>query len=125
MAYGENHDHNIGTSYCTIHAEEHALNKLPYVQPRKKKQRLDILVIRTTHTGSLGISKPCIRCTMLLEKELPSKGYILGNIYYTMSNDTIIKTNIEELVMQHSISPHLSLYYRIRQEKRDLKIIKS
>jgi hypothetical protein len=117
MAYGENHDHMNGNSYCSIHAEEHALNKLPPAPPRKKKPRIDILVIRTTHHGHFGISRPCMRCTMLLYKELPSKGYVLGNVYYTESNHTLIRTSIDELVEQHQKNPHLSLYYRMRQEK--------
>ena len=117
MAFGENHDSNVGTSYNSIHAEEAALNKLPPAPPRKKKPRIDILVIRTTQTGHLGISRPCFRCTMLLHKIVPAKGYVLGNIYYTQSNDTIVKTNINELVMQQKTDPHISLYYRIRNLK--------
>lgn len=114
MAYGENHDYNVGNTYMSIHAEEHAINKLPCAPPRKKKPRLDILVIRTTHTGHFGISRPCMRCTMLLYKEVPSKGYILNNVYYTLSNDTLVKTNVQELIKQHKIAPHISLYYRMK-----------
>lgn len=118
MAYGENHDYNVGNAYLSVHAEEHAINKLPPAPSRKKKPRVDILVLRTTHTGHYGISRPCLRCTMLLSKELPAKGYTLGNIYYTLSNETLVKTSIQELVNHHKIDPHVSLYYRLKHEKR-------
>jgi cytidine deaminase len=118
MAYGENHDSVIGTAYQTVHAEEHAIKKLPRVQPKKKKPRVDILVIRTTSAGNLGISRPCLRCTILLYTELPSKGYELGNIYYTISDGSIVKTTIEELITEQKENPHISQYYRNRNMKK-------
>ena len=118
MAFGENHDSNIGTSYNSIHAEEDALNKLPQAPPRKKKPRIDLLVIRTTQAGYLGMSRPCSRCTMLLHKMIPAKGYILGNVYYTHSNDTLVKTKIDSLVVQHKAEPHITLYYRSKAIKK-------
>lgn len=116
MAYGENHDRMIGNSYSSIHAEEHALNKLPNAPPRKKKPRLDILVIRTTFHGHFGISRPCLRCTMLLAKEVPAKGYTLGNIYYSLAHNILVKTSITELIHQQQENPHITLYYREKKK---------
>lgn len=118
MAFGENHDFTLGGTYNTIHAEEHALNKLPPAPPRKNKPRIDILVIRTTHSGYMGSSRPCLRCTMLLYKMVPAKGYILGNVYYTVSNETIVKTTIEDLVVQQQAKPHVTVYYRAKALRR-------
>lgn len=117
MAYGENHDSVIGRSYQTIHAEEHAIKKLPHAPPRKKKTSIDMLVIRTTRNGHLGISRPCLRCTILLYTELPSKGYDLRNIYYTLSDGSITKTTITDLVLYQKETPHITQYYRNRNMK--------
>jgi hypothetical protein len=125
MAFGENHDSTNGAAYNSVHAEEAALNKLPSLPPRKKKPKIDILVIRTTHNGYLGISRPCIRCTMLLYKLVPAKGYTLGSVYYTQSNDMLVKTNIKELIIQHQKDPHISLYYRMRNIKNEDKFKQS
>lgn len=114
MAYGENHDSTVGSAYQTVHAEEHAIKKLPFVPARKKKPRVDILVIRTTSAGHLGISRPCLRCTILLYTELPSRGYELGNIYYTISDGSIVKTTIHNLITEQKENPHVSQYYRNR-----------
>lgn len=121
MAYGENHDHVTGSAYNTIHAEEHALRKLPSAPPRKKKPKVDILVIRTTPNGHIGISRPCLRCTILLYTEVPSKNYELGYIYYSTSEGTLIKTRIENLIMEQKENPHISQYYRTHNMK-NLKI---
>lgn len=118
MAYGENHDAFLGSAYQSIHAEEHAISKLPSVPARKKKPRVDLLVMRTTRTGTLGISRPCARCTILLYHEVPARGYELGNIYYTASDGSIAKTNIYNLVEQQKKDPHITLYYRTRNPKK-------
>lgn len=117
MAYGENYDYTTGNGYITVHAEEHALRKLPSAPPRKKKQKVDILVIRTTHTGHMGLSRPCLRCTLLLYSELPSRGYTLGSIYYSVAHEVIAKTTIEQLVAGHREDPHITQYYRNRNMK--------
>ena len=118
MAYGENHDSMIGTAYQTIHAEEHAIKKLPYMHARKKRPGVDILVIRTTKNGNLGISRPCLRCTLLLYIEVPSKGYDLKNVYYSTADGSIVKTNILDLIINQKDDPHISQYYKNRNMKK-------
>ena len=47
---------------CSTHAEINAIDKLPTLKRSKRLVRIDILVIRTSASGVLGMSKPCSKC---------------------------------------------------------------
>jgi cytidine deaminase len=93
----------------TIHAEDAAIRKLPTLS-KKRPKKIDLLVIRTSKTGVLGISKPCENCVMLLQHQLPEKGYRLQKIYY--SEDGEIKvTTLRKLLTE---DPHITRYCKER-----------
>lgn len=58
----------------TVHAEAAAVRKLGRMST-KRLRRVDLMVIRTSKTGVLGMSKPCAHCLYLLNRRLPSKGF--------------------------------------------------
>lgn len=94
----------------TTHAEDNAIRKLPMMPRKKHLKKVDLLVIRTSKTGTLGNSKPCVHCLMLLQNKLPEKGYKLHTIYYTDKGE-IHETTLRELLADED-NLHLSRYYR-------------
>jgi len=94
----------------TIHAEINAINNLVRHSANKKHLiKIDLLVIRTSNTGKIGMSKPCIKCIIDLSTLPPKKGYVLKNIYYSGSDGSIIKTNLKSLIETKDF--HISRYY--------------
>lgn len=78
----------------SIHAEHDTINKLPFT---KKPKKINMLVIRITKNGKLGMSKPCNKCVSYMIHLFPKKGYIVKNIYYSTNEGCIIKTNLRKL----------------------------
>lgn len=94
----------------TTHAEINAINNLVHHSANKKHlTKIDLLVIRTTNTGKLGMSKPCIKCIIDLSTLPQKRGYILKNIFYSGQDGTIIKTNLKSLIETKDY--HMSRYY--------------
>lgn len=109
LSYGENVLCPYPCQPWTIHAEDSAIRKLPNV-PKKRLKKVDLLVIRTSKTGVLGISKPCHNCIALLQTQLPQKGYRLQKVYYS-ENGEIIETTLRKLSEEEQ---HMSRYYKER-----------
>jgi hypothetical protein len=95
---------------CSTHAERNALDKLPTVKKLKRLVKIDILVIRTSSTGVLGMSKPCSKCISDMSIYPQRKGYSIRNIYYSGEDGEIICTNLAALLS--SDDKHVSRYYR-------------
>jgi len=94
----------------TVHAEINAINNLiPHSAHKKHQIKIDLLVIRTSNTGKIGMSKPCIKCIIDLSVLPQKKGYSLKNIYYSNSNGEIVKTNLKTLIETKDF--HMSRYY--------------
>ena len=47
--------------------------------------------------NKLGMSQPCNNCVKMLSSMPTKKGYIIKNIYYSDSNNNIIKTTLTKL----------------------------
>lgn len=116
LSYGENVicTHNTNELGWTIHAEDSALRKLPTYH-KKRLKKVDLIVIRTSKTGVLGISKPCIHCIKLLNESLPNKGYSLQKVYYT-DEGNVKQTTLKKLMDE---TPHLSRFTKERMERSD------
>jgi len=100
------------------HAEINAINNLINSSANKKHLiKIDLLVIRTSNTGKLGMSKPCVKCLIDLSTLPKKKGYVLKNIYYSNSNGLIIKTNLKTLIETKEY--HISRYYINNKFKYD------
>jgi len=92
LSYGINHYRpNKKTS---IHAEHDAINKLPSLKKRKKLEKINILVIRITKNGKLGMSKPCSECVNKLKMLPPKNGYKINEIYYSTERESIHKIKL-------------------------------
>ena len=111
MSYGENR-YKANESLGTIHAEDCAIRNLQPLPKNKKYNRINIIIIRTSKTGVLGNSKPCLHCIMRLYKNLPEKGYILNKVYYTDSNGNIQQVRLADLMDDKD--KHVSMFYANR-----------
>ena len=80
LSYGINIYDNRGVG--KVHAEINAIENLPYRPYKKKLQKINILVIRTSKNGKIGISKPCVKCLYDLSIIPQNKGYIIKDIFY-------------------------------------------
>lgn len=107
ITYGENQDRMNHVDW-TLHAEEQSILKLKRNNDGIKK--VDILVIRTTKNGSLNMSKPCKHCIQMMKNVATDKGYSVKNVYYTESNDVVVKTSLNKLLNDKDI--HISKHYR-------------
>ena len=86
-AFGYN-QYNTDKNFSTIHAECHAINKLPYTS---KRTRVNVLVFRICNKGNnIMIGMPCESCKKKIKDGINNKGYILNRIYYTDGNDNIL-----------------------------------
>jgi cytidine deaminase len=111
LSYGINM-YNCSKSTNSIHAEVNAIMKLPPLPRKKNLKKIDILVIRTSSTGKLGISKPCGKCLIDMYILPPKRGYIVKNIFYTDTDGNIINTTLKRLI--NSNNYHISQYHRHR-----------
>lgn len=92
----------------SIHAEEDALNKLRY---RSRSLKIvNICVIRTTLSGKLANSKPCIHCLQRLDELAPRKGYRINWIYYSKADGTMDRCKLKTLLDAKDL--HVSGFYR-------------
>ena len=95
--------------YPGMHAEHNAISKLLPLKRKKKREIISILVIRLSPKNKLQSSKPCVNCIQVM-KTLPDKlGYKIQNVYYSNSDETIVKTTLEQLEYEEK---HYSGFYR-------------
>lgn len=95
LSYGENRP-RTRPPFPTVHAECDAMSKLPSRSTKGRRTRLDLLVIRLNKGGTIGNSKPCGLCLEELKK-LPSRGYILDTVHYSLLN-RIVTVKFSELL---------------------------
>ena len=95
---------------ATIHAEHAALNKLKTRPKNKKLFKIDILVIKVSNTGLIGMSKPCKHCVDNLQKIANKKGYCIHNIYFSNQLREIEKWSYSELELDNN--KHITEYYK-------------
>ncbi len=115
LSYGENVNHPLLQKM--YHAEESAILNLPCLEKKKKLKKVDIIVVRTTKSGTLGLSKPCYHCLTLMNSLIKDKGYIIQHVYYTNGNKEypesskkIEQATLNKLIKDENI--HISKYYR-------------
>ncbi len=76
----------------------------------KHLTRINILVIRTSASGVIGMSLPCSKCISDMSIYPIMKGYYIDRIYYSNANGDIICTKLSSLI--NSEHKHISRYYR-------------
>jgi len=87
------------------------MNAVSGLPPSPKKVKIDILVVRVDKTGKLKNSKPCFKCIEYMLKYLPTKNYVLKNVYYS-EQEGIIKKSLQQLVNseKHVSKRHRGIY---------------
>lgn len=96
-----------------IHAEYDAIKKLVPLRKKKKLVSVNLLVIRLSGKNKLQSSKPCGNCIETMKILPEKKGYKIQNIYYSDSNENIIKTSLSNLDNEEK---HYSKYYKHKNE---------
>jgi cytidine deaminase len=109
LSYGTNM-YDTGGGARTIHAEANAIYNLPSRPRSKKLKSINILVIRTSVSGKLGMSKPCAKCLLDMIIYPPKKGYTIKNIYYSNSQGDIVETTLKNIIEDGNL--HISKYYK-------------
>jgi cytidine deaminase len=95
---------------ATIHAEHFAINKLKTRERNKKLCKINILVIKVSNTGLIGMSKPCKHCVDNLQKLANKKGYFIENIYFSNQLRQIEKWSYAKL--ESDPNKHISEFYK-------------
>ena len=110
LAYGENMYRAHNTAYSSIHAEHNAILNLPTLPKKHHLKKVDMIVIRTSKTGNLGMSRPCLNCLLRMRYMAPEKGYRVCNIIYSDTHGDVITSTLEKLLMDDSVC--MSSFYR-------------
>ena len=116
ITYGMNSYKNQEKDGKTIHAECDAIRKLPS-RKNKSIKKINMLVIRTTKTGKLSMSKPCYNCIMNMMRDAPKKGYKIEWIYYSDEEGNVVK---EKLVNLNKGDFHFSSYYKFKLRQQQM-----
>ena len=124
LAYGENSyyvgkndrdGHNGGGGTWTVHAESSAIARLPTQPRRRRLLPVDMLVIRTSRSGLLGPSRPCLHCVVTMCRTLPERGYSLNRVHYSDEKRGINTIKLRDLAQT---SLHVSKYHVLRRAKK-------
>ena len=99
----------------TIHAEHSAINKLKTRDKNKKLLKINIVVIKISNTGLIGMSKPCKHCVENMQKLANRKGYYIENVYFSNSDRQIEKWSFNEL--ENDPDKHVTEFYKNDADK--------
>jgi len=98
---------SFGVNDEKVHSEVSAVSKLRKLPDRlKNPKKIDIIVLRVTSTGKLGMSKPCKHCIFALSSIPLKLGYKIDDVYYSNDGGTITKTTMTHLLKEDN--PHVS-----------------
>lgn len=99
----------------TIHAEQNAISRLPRRRSSKKLKRVNLLVVRTSKSGKLNNSRPCLHCIETMMSKTPVYGYKIHYVYFSTNDGSIQKIKLSELNL--CTENHISSFYRRRIRK--------
>ena len=103
---------SIGINYMDsqppIHAEEDAIMKLRF--NKKRKIKIDMVVIRYNKSNNLCESKPCINCISAMYISCIKKGYIIKDVYHSTHDGVMIKRKLTDLI--NDKIQHISMFNR-------------
>lgn len=109
-----------GFKLIPVHAEEDAINKLPYFdQTSSNCRKINMLVVRISENNNrLYNSKPCANCIAVMNKKIIKKGFNLKDVYYSVDDSEggdIKKQKFQNLYDEPD--KHYSVYYRSLNRK--------
>ena len=114
LSYGVNKMGDSEGMHPGIHAEYEAIKKLIPLRKTKKLESVNLLVIRLSGKNKLQSSKPCSNCIDTMKTLPEKKGYKIQNIYYSDSNENIVKTTLKNLDNEEK---HISKYYKDKNKR--------
>ena len=97
VSVGHNYYPTVPVKGGTVHAEVSAGERLKG-QVNNKVKKLDLIVIRTSKTGKLGSSAPCLHCLEYLQN---LHGIRIKNVYYSDADGEIVCCRLKDLVNCH------------------------
>ena len=114
LSYGVNKMGDSEGIIPGIHAEYDAIKKLPPLKRNKKLKNINLLVIRLSAKNQLQSSKPCNNCIDIMKTMPIKKGYKIQYIYYSDSNQNIVKTTLYNLDNEEK---HYSKFYKNKKKQ--------
>ena len=100
IAMGENclqtaspRTHGGKSSICSMHAEMNAIRKASTNRSIKDGATMDLIVIRVSPTGVLGMSRPCCRCIQWIQ----TARFKIEKIYYSTADGKIVAEKLNQL----------------------------
>jgi hypothetical protein len=116
--------YDISRGVGTTHAEANAINNLPpRPNNRKHLKKIDIIVIRTSQNGKIGMSKPCIKCIIDMTTLPQKRGYIIKNISYSNTSGNLVSTSLKKLIEDGEF--HVSRFYKTHNFQHQLLKVSS
>lgn len=97
---------NYMDAYPPIHAEEDAITKLRF--NKKRKIKIDLVVIRYNNSNNLCESKPCINCISAMYINCIKKGYIIKDVYHSSCGGIMVKRKLTDLI--NDKVQHISIF---------------
>jgi hypothetical protein len=111
LSYGINKYTDINGNTPSIHAEYDAISKLPPINKKRGNlYQCNIFITRFSVSNKIKNSKPCYQCILNIHNLPVQKGYQIKNVYYTDSEENIVKKKLKELL--ESDNPFLTRYQR-------------
>ena len=98
LSYGINKYTDINGNTPSIHAEYDAISNLPHLNKKKRLFQCNIFITRFSVSNKIKNSKPCYQCILNIHNLPVQKGYQIKNVYYTDSEENIIKKKLKELL---------------------------
>lgn len=86
--------HGGKSSICSMHAEMNAIRKASTNRSIKDGATMDLIVIRVSPTGVLGMSRPCCRCIQRIQ----SARFKIDRIYYSTADGKIVAERLNQLI---------------------------
>jgi hypothetical protein len=93
----------------SVHAEENLIQK--FLRIRNRCQKVDLLIVKITHNGKIGSSRPCQNCMKRLICMTTKHNISINNVYYSTSQGKIdvdkfrnMKLNIDDFYISNGFT---------------------
>jgi tRNA(Arg) A34 adenosine deaminase TadA len=110
VAYGENNTRRCSKGLPSMHAEIDGLRRMKIyraINPKSTRESYDIVVIRFSKSGKLGISRPCLHCL----RALYTSNINIKHVYYSTGNDQeIVRESLIDMINDDVV--HISSGWR-------------
>ncbi len=98
------------SSICSLHAEMNAIRKASSNRSIKDGALMDLIVIRVSPTGVLGMSRPCYRCV----QKMYGARFKIDNVIYSTADGKIVSEKLNQLARSPNL--HVTHGDRLRNQ---------